>query len=377
MLNKFDDFPVHQTSEPLAHPATSDPNFYDRTWFNGYNQDASQFFGIGLAVYPHRRILDCAFSTVTEGGRQHCFFASGRAPQERTDMSMGPFRIEVETPLRQARVILDENETGIAADLTFSARTAPIQEARQVLWAGQRRVMDATRFAQFGRWQGTVVHPDGEFTVNESQWLGTKDRSWGVRGVGEPIRIGAPNPPEATFSAFFLWAPLIWDDHVSHAVFFDGQRGEALVREGLTAPWHDEQSQIPDTLDDPADRMATAMHRVSYHPGTRLAAGCELDMIDLAGNTRTIVLEPQLRFHMKGLGYGHPTWRQGAWQGELALHGESFDPDELDLLAPENVHVQQVVRASDGQRSGIGALEQIVLGPHEPSGLTGLLDGAS
>src|SRR5690606_19375018 len=35
MLNKFDDYPIHQTAEPLAHPATSHTNFYDRTWFNG------------------------------------------------------------------------------------------------------------------------------------------------------------------------------------------------------------------------------------------------------------------------------------------------------------------------------------------------------
>lgn len=36
MLNSLDDFPVHQTPEPLAHPATSDRNFYDRTWFNAF-----------------------------------------------------------------------------------------------------------------------------------------------------------------------------------------------------------------------------------------------------------------------------------------------------------------------------------------------------
>ena len=36
MLNKLDDFPIHQTPEPIAHAATSDRNVYDRTWFNGY-----------------------------------------------------------------------------------------------------------------------------------------------------------------------------------------------------------------------------------------------------------------------------------------------------------------------------------------------------
>ena len=150
MLNKLDDFPIHQTPEPIAHPASSDRNVYDRTWFNGYTADGSAYFGIGIAIYPYRRVLDCAFSVVYRDGRQHAFYGSRLAPLERTDMRVGPFRLEVVEPLRRARVILDSNETGIACDLTFSARSAGIQEARQVLMDGQRKVMDATRFAQFG-----------------------------------------------------------------------------------------------------------------------------------------------------------------------------------------------------------------------------------
>ena len=89
MLNKFDDYPIHQTAEPLAMPATSDVNFYDRTWFNGYAKDGSWYFGIGMAIYPHLGILDCAFSVVEKSGRQHCFFASCRAPLERSDTRCG------------------------------------------------------------------------------------------------------------------------------------------------------------------------------------------------------------------------------------------------------------------------------------------------
>ena len=68
MLNRLDDYPVHQTPEPLAQPATGDRNFYDRTWFNGYAVDGSWYFGITMAVYPHLGVLDCAFSVVRPGG---------------------------------------------------------------------------------------------------------------------------------------------------------------------------------------------------------------------------------------------------------------------------------------------------------------------
>ncbi len=371
MLTRLDDYPIHQTPEPIAYPATSDANFYDRTWFNAYDDEGSRYFGFGIAVYPHRDILDAHFSVVEAGGQQHCFYASRRAPKERTDQSIGPLRYEIDEPMRRCRIIIDDNESGIACDLTFSARTSPIQEARQVLWDRQRRWMDATRYAQFGRWTGTVTSPDGDLQIDE--WRGTKDRSWGVRTVGERVQLGAPG---AFRPFFFLWAPLQWDDHVSHAVFFDGPRGQALVREGLTAPLYGAEADIPAEPTDETTHMAAAIHRLEYHRGTRWVRRAELDLISLDGDTRTIEMDPVLRFQFKGLGYGHPEWKQGAWKGELAFGHESFDPLALDPLAPENIHVQQVVKVSDGQRTGIGALEQIVIGPYEPAGFESVLDGA-
>ena len=373
MLNKLDDFPIHQTPEPIAHPATSDRNVYDRTWFNGYAADGSYYFGIGMAVYPHRGILDCAFSVVTCDGRQHCFYASRRAPAERTEMQVGPFRIEVIEPMKRARVVLEANDSGITCDLTFSARSAAIQEARQTLWSGTRRAMDATRFDQFGRWSGTVRSPDGEISVTEAVCHGTKDRSWGVRGVGEPETGGAPGTPRGIC---FVWAPLFWDDHITHAIFFDGQQGEALVREGIVAPLYASEALVPGVEDGRDQRMATARHRIDYHPGTRLARAAEIDLVDHDGGVRTITLDPILKFQMKGLGYGHPQWRQGMWKGELATGHESFDPRQLDPLLPENLHTQLVVRASDGERQGIGVLEQVCVGPYAPAGFTEFLDGA-
>ncbi|MEM7218947.1 MAG: hypothetical protein AAF515_11330 [Pseudomonadota bacterium] len=374
MLNSLDDYPVHQTPEPLAQAATSDRNLYDRTWFNGYAQDASYYFGLGMAIYPHRNVLDASFSVVRKGGRQHCVHLSRRAPQERTDMSVGPLRIEIEEPMLRSRIVLDDNDSGLACDLTFSGRTACIQEGRQTLYDGARRMMDATRFAQFGAWSGVIQTPDGEIKVDPAECQATKDRSWGVRPVGEPVTDGAPAAPRAFF---FLWAPLFWDDHVSHAIFFDGTRGEPLHREGLTAPLYAAEAEVPGVEDGRVAHQAGAAHRLRYVPGTRLVREAEIDLLGLDGSKRTIELTPELTFQFKGLGYGHPKYRQGAWQGELALGHESFDPATLDRLAPENLHVQQVVRARDSEgRSGIGALEHILIGPYAPSGFEAFLDGA-
>ena len=112
MLTKFDDYPIHQTSEPLAVVATTDRHAYDRYWFNGYQEDAEFYFGIGAAVYPNLGILDCGLSIVHDG-EQHSFHASRRAPQERSEVDVGPFKIEIIEPMKSLRVTLDDNETGI------------------------------------------------------------------------------------------------------------------------------------------------------------------------------------------------------------------------------------------------------------------------
>lgn len=36
-VTAWDDFPVHQASEWIAHPATRDRNFYDRYYFNAFD----------------------------------------------------------------------------------------------------------------------------------------------------------------------------------------------------------------------------------------------------------------------------------------------------------------------------------------------------
>ena len=40
-LSKGDDYPIHQTPEPVAYAGT-DRNFYDRYFFNGYSTGADR-----------------------------------------------------------------------------------------------------------------------------------------------------------------------------------------------------------------------------------------------------------------------------------------------------------------------------------------------
>ncbi len=69
-LSSWDDYPVHQAAEFIAHPATSDRNFYDRYYFNMHPSSGDWFAIFGYGQYPNLGVVD-AFIDVRHGGAQH------------------------------------------------------------------------------------------------------------------------------------------------------------------------------------------------------------------------------------------------------------------------------------------------------------------
>jgi hypothetical protein len=108
--------------------------------------------------------------------------------------------------------------------------------------------------------------------------------------------------------------------------------------------------------------------------GTRHAAAFSL-ALSFPGGDRRLDFEPVFLFAMRGIGYTHPTFSHGAYQGELAVNRETYVTADLDERDPFHQHIQELcrVRRDDGAE-GIGILEQLIFGPHLPSGLTDILD---
>lgn len=372
MLSRFDEYLIHPTPEPLAHPVSLDRNLYDRYWLGGFASDASLYFTVSLGVYPNRQVMDGALSVWIEG-EQHCCFASRRAlPGACEDTRVGPLSVEVIEPMRALRVVLQPNDSGVSGELEFRAHSACVEEDRQQLRRGRETWMDATRFTQFGRWQGALRVADRRIPVEAARVSGIRDRSWGRRNVGDP-EVGAPPAPPRVH---FTWVPLLWEDHATIAVFFDDVDGHALHAEGRTVPLYASPDAVPGIEDPGTRRLHGVARSLRYRPGTRWVAEARLSTMHGDGSVETIILEPLLRFQMKGTGYGHPAWRHGAWKGELATGADRWHGDALDPLAPENLHVQQLVRCRSGDRVGLGVLEHLCIGPYAPAGFTGPADGA-
>ena len=377
MLSSFDDFPIHQTSHPVARTGSSDLNHYDRYFFSGYTRDTRLYFAAAMGLYPNRHVADASFSVVVDGGtadaRQINVHASRRAPTDRREANqVGPIEVEVINPLDELRVTVESPEHGIRCDLRFVRRSAAIEEPHFFHQVGQRTVMDSTRLTQFGRWDGWI-EIDGEMTeLAEGETFGCRDRSWGIRTVGERAPVGAP---VADPQFFWLWAPINFEGFSTHFdvnEHFDGRR------------WHESGfvALAPDdgSTPEPAEAMRATDYRIEWRPGTRSAAHFELDLIPWTGEPSTMVLEPLFDFHMMGLGYTHPEWGHGVWKGEHEVGGDRWDLPVGDPTAPHHVHVQTLVKATTagamGVHEGLGVLEQFVVGRHDPTGLTGLFDGS-
>jgi hypothetical protein len=371
MLIKFDDYPVHQTHELLSYMATSERNAYARYWYNAYDFDGDFYFGIAFAMYPNREVMDGAVSIVRKDGTQDSFRASRRLRGDRTDMYAGPMRHEIIEPMRTVHVVVDENDTGFTCDLTFHANTIAHEEPPDHVRQGVRLVAQMQRFTQFGRWEGHITVNGRRQEIRPSSTYGTKDRSWGWRWTGEK-EAGISREMASQF--FWLWAPLHWQDRCTHwgqNEYADGKRWKAFAH---IFPTHPIGSGF-DPLNDPAFEQAQCgEHRVTFVPGTRMLSTSEIDTVYRDGRVETFRLEPMLRYHMYGTGYNHPEWGHGFFKGEEAHTLESWNVNDLDLLAPQYQHVQHVVRATCGDKIGVGAFEQYITGPHERYGLKGFLD---
>jgi len=142
-------------------------------------------------------------------------------------------------------------------------------------------------------------------------------------------------------------------------------------------PWNRRAVWAPDN--GAAREFDSANAQVIWKTGTR-HAGSSIVMLGEGSEQLTVTFTPLQNFFMLGLGYGHPKWAHGLNHGELAVEREDLVLEDVDVRQPHHLHVQALceVTCFDGSKEhrGRGVLEQLVMGPHAPSGFKSTLDFA-
>ena len=230
------------------HPSTGD-------WF--------AIFGYGQ--YPNLGVVD-AFIDVRHGGSQHIVRAS--APLvDRGDLSVGPFRIEVLEPLRRLRVVVEPTEHTVAMDVTWEGHIPAMAEPRQYMRSKGKVVFDTQRLAQTGRWSGTLSVGGVDLAVTPDHCWGTRDRSWGVRPVGEPETDGI-RQGELVLGGMWNYFPMQFDDHAIMYICHERDDGERPLVQSERV-WVD-----PDRAVEELGRSEHEHHLDPGHPRHRPLGAC-------------------------------------------------------------------------------------------------------
>ncbi|MCU1462557.1 MAG: hypothetical protein JWO37_2632 [Acidimicrobiales bacterium] len=356
MLSPADDYPIHQVAEVIRHPGTSDRNFYDRYYFNLYTTAGDTFAVFGLGQYPNLGTTD-AFLAVSHGGTHRVVRASRELGANRMDIGVGPLRVEVLEGLQKLRVVLEPNEWGLEIDAVFDGTHPATLEPRQYIRDFERVTFDTQRLAQTGRWTGTLTAGGTTFDVDPKDWWGYRDRSWGVRPVGDPEPPGI-RASNQSHSFFWCYTPLQFEDHSVLVIMQERADGERLLEEAIRI-WNDPARGV--------DHLGRPDHEVEFVPGTRAPRRTTLHLQEPDGSKLDIELEVLMPFYItQGTGYSPAEdWAHGKWQGPLEVQGREYDLADPAVQGQIFGFLENTARATQSNgATGFGMLEFACIGPH-------------
>ena len=237
---------------------------------------------------------------------------------------------------------------------------------------GNTLMLDAQRFAQVGTWEGEISIDGETIEVNPDRWVGSRDRSWGIRPVGQPDPTGrweAERDPN--FGFWWLYVPVRFDDYGIIAICQDQPDGTRVMN-AAERVW-------PSATGRKAEQLGWPEVDIRYMSGTRIPTGATIHFSGRKGLDLTMDVESLGYMALAlGTGYGQdPVWNHGLWKGRGWI-----DRVEHDLAEPANRTianygvVDHVARTRIGDDIGYGLFEHASIGRHDPSGFADFMSVA-
>jgi hypothetical protein len=358
-MDPLDEYPIHQVAMSMRHVATSDRNVYDRCIYQGQDHTGESYLITGLGVYPNLGVID-AYAAVRRGDTQWCVRTSGVRPDDKLKQQVGPYRIEVLEPFRRLRLVCDGDDFGVGFDLEFESDYGPIEEPQHLRRHGDKVLLDACRFAQVGTWSGEL-RVDGKTTdVTPDRWTATRDRSWGIRPVGEPDPPGRPVPFEGMW---WCWVPLRFEDFAVHVILEEAPTGHRTTNFAVRVWPHETGRQL--------EQLGWPETDITYRSGTRRPEHATIHLTTRDRKPLTIEIDPRTDIPLNvGCGYGaDPDWTHGVWKGEQWVEGAVYDHNDPAVSGRAQFSIaDHLAHATCDGQEGWGIFEHGNIGRHDPSG---------
>jgi hypothetical protein len=360
----MDEFPLHQHPVSFARVGTSDRNFYDRSYFNGHDRTGEVFFISGFGAYPNLGVKD-AYFTIRIGDKSFTVRASDALGGDRLEQEVGFYKQQVIEPLNVIRLTGTGDEYGIGFDLTWRGSFPAIDEPRHIiLQGGARPIVDAQRFAQVGTWEGEIRVDGRVISVSPDTWVGSRDRSWGIRPVGEGEPAGRFAAEQGSdYGMFWLYLPIRFDDYALVVIVQEDADGHRTMNEASRV-WPAESGRKPEQLGWPR-------FEIKYKSGTRIPQTAVMQLTEPDGKPLEVEFENLGFISLNcGPGYGvDPEWQHGTWKGRGWANGSSLDYNEEAVQGriPFSL-LDHVTRATIGTDVGYGLFEHGLIGAYRPYG---------
>jgi hypothetical protein len=365
----------HQLVDTFATIRESDLSWTEKIWATLPRKDGKLQIDFGLGRYHNRNVMD-GFAGISRGREQWTVRASRELAPDPEATAVGPLRYEVLEPLRKVRFVLERNDiVPLRFDVVFDNRMPAFFEDRhhQRDKEAFRIVSDVIRYHQAGSISGWIEIDGKREDIRSEDWFGFRDHSWGVRlDVGAhptDLRSGGDFGDAAFAKMSFVlnWSPMVLQkpDGSLYAYHFYLQQ-----RDNKTFYL----SAYLNRADGEQERIARVRPELRYDDRTRRLQGGRLHFDMLAGGTRTVEVEVagESGFHLgPALYLGFDGKKHGMWRGPLHVDGEKI-ADTLDVTTLKRIHQLRdcIIKVREGDASGNGIFESIVMGDNPELGLT-------
>ena len=381
MLTKADEFPVHQTTDTFAAVLSGDKHWNDGHYICLCDANGEVQLVSTVRLYQNNDVLD-GFVCIRHAGKQHNIRVSRRLRPNMDHYGAGPLRIELLEPMKTIRLVLEENEYGIACDLVCHSVGVPLEGPLSALRIEGRLIHERMTYEIAGRVEGWVEVDGNRFTLARESSAFFRNHSWGfLPGRGGPRLHGAPPPIPPGPRGLRNWVLYSLPDHSGFYEFIedgDGVKWSGAYR-GTDGSFRPMTGAILE--DGGAIPVTGVTHDLEFYPGTARLRGGSVALTDARGIRREFTIEDMGWVYCQGGGYFggfKDRLGQGVYRGEYHEEGETWDcsdpvkiiedGEELDF---GTVLAESFVRLRMGDTVGLAHFECAAVGPYPRYGLTG------
>ena len=359
MLIGLDEHPYHQITASFSGVAGSDPQWNDGHYVCAADQAGNVALTSNLRLYSNNDVLD-GFVCIRHRGKQHNIRLSRRLRPQLDELAVGPLRIELVEPMRELRLVLDDNEYDIALDLTCRGSTVPYEDPAEITRTDGRLVSERITYELAGKCAGWVRVGELRYELDFASASFFRNHSWGYQaGRGGPRLYTAP-PLQAKRRSPGVRQWVLFDMPEYSGFYFIDPSGRAASGKG--ALMH-------------ADRVVPVTnveHELAFHDGGRRLKSGWFQLTDADGVERRYEITDLGWVYCQGGGYFggfNDGLGQGVYRGDYHVEGEVWDvsnptqivDDKGTAFEFDHAWAESFTLLTSGEEPGLAHFECVVI----------------